>query len=810
MLVDSHHAVDFADFINTDLFAANASASASPPSDNDSSPPQSPFQNLLTTPPQDMPPSAFPDFSLPSGSLGGSGLQFLDHDSLKGSSFDFMSLAGMQMNYPDMMDLSMGFNMDAVLPIQGTSSSDLASYLGIDPAFVGTPAPSVSTSELETVEEDEESSHEAQPTSQKQQSIPEDQRERLTLTITPAKVGGHGKSRKGTVQSGGIVKKSVAPPHVHTSRDSSLLATTSAQSAATIAANAAALKKAKFRASSEVSSVDDIELSFRQSDGSGATSPTSNNKEDLAIDWRPAPEVLAKMSSKEKRQLRNKISARNFRVRRKEYITTLEGDIAERDRLLDSIRSELGSTQSENLALRQEIAALKKILLEGRGTESLASLNLPAPAPLAVSTPGSVSVITPAIGAGFGSGSGVVVELSTSASAVTPTSGVIDPTLALHSSATNANVSLALPTPTSSPQPSSSSLGLLTPNTQKDLPTSPRLGAAAFWGGTTRPSFGMGMGGGVTPVHSVFIPDLSQALGAGKAERSVTRALQENINPALNGVVAKNINVSTNFGAGLNAGGFEGWADSNPLTMKTLDAYRMHLWGKMAAQQHFQRSQHSQTHRSSTTSQLTSLASSLRPHFFASTSSYPSPPSTPPLPYSYHGSTLSSVLSGKHTTGSSSSYTGLPTPPGSPKFNFNGIGRDKDHDKDREQREQSAALAVLAGQTLLRKLGGAFWDAFSGQSQSTAVAHSPSTGTGGKSWDVDKVRRVLEGKAVVRVVDVEPSTSPVSVRPSSMSSLTMGMTNMSLGDEGKKDEKRCRCTEILEESMRSLTLTKKA
>ena len=34
-------------------------------------------------------------------------------------------------------------------------------------------------------------------------------------------------------------------------------------------------------------------------------------------DWRPTPEEYKKMSSKEKRQLRNKISARNFRVRRK-------------------------------------------------------------------------------------------------------------------------------------------------------------------------------------------------------------------------------------------------------------------------------------------------------------------------------------------------------------------------------------------------------------------------------------------------------------------------------------------------------------
>ena len=39
--------------------------------------------------------------------------------------------------------------------------------------------------------------------------------------------------------------------------------------------------------------------------------------DDIPADWRPSAEMLAKMSSKEKRQLRNKISARNFRVRRK-------------------------------------------------------------------------------------------------------------------------------------------------------------------------------------------------------------------------------------------------------------------------------------------------------------------------------------------------------------------------------------------------------------------------------------------------------------------------------------------------------------
>lgn len=43
----------------------------------------------------------------------------------------------------------------------------------------------------------------------------------------------------------------------------------------------------------------------------------SSIKDKDSDDWRPSPEEYKKLSSKEKRQLRNKISARNFRVRRK-------------------------------------------------------------------------------------------------------------------------------------------------------------------------------------------------------------------------------------------------------------------------------------------------------------------------------------------------------------------------------------------------------------------------------------------------------------------------------------------------------------
>ena len=43
----------------------------------------------------------------------------------------------------------------------------------------------------------------------------------------------------------------------------------------------------------------------------------TDTQDNTADDWRPTPEEYQKLSSREKRQLRNKISARNFRNRRK-------------------------------------------------------------------------------------------------------------------------------------------------------------------------------------------------------------------------------------------------------------------------------------------------------------------------------------------------------------------------------------------------------------------------------------------------------------------------------------------------------------
>ncbi len=92
--------------------------------------------------------------------------------------------------------------------------------------------------------------------------------------------------------------------------------------------------------------------------------------------------------------------------------------------------------------------------------------------------------------------------------------------------------------------------------------------------------------------------------------------------------------------------------------------------------------------------------------------------------------------------------------------------------------QEQVLVAVLAGQTLLKRLGGAFWDALSGSKSSSS-----------RKLDVDKVRRVLEGMAAVQIVVVDVE-------------LQKEMGRMVSRDT-------CLDMAILEESMRSLTSGKK-
>lgn len=70
------------------------------------------------------------------------------------------------------------------------------------------------------------------------------------------------------------------------------------------------------------------------------------------------------------------------------------------------------------------------------------------------------------------------------------------------------------------------------------------------------------MGGGVTPVHTTLVPDISTIVRNG---------FQENMNPSLNAM--RGTSVGNGIGPNKTLGGFDGFADLNPFTMKTLDAY---------------------------------------------------------------------------------------------------------------------------------------------------------------------------------------------------------------------------------------------
>jgi bZIP-type transcription factor MBZ1 len=309
---------------------------------------------------------------------------------------------------------------------------------------------------------------------------------------------------------------------------------------------------------------------------------------------------------------------------------------------------------------------------------------------------------------------------------------------------------------------------LISPNYNKDLPASSRGSNRAFWAGnTTFNNF--------TPVHTTLVPEYSIFANTPSAETlsgkpdpaSGSPLLQENINPALN-------KLPPNHGQTPMSGvhHFDAFADVNPFTLKTLDAYRMQLWGRMALAQQQQRKQQQQPGSSPTTS-VSGLASELRPAFFTTSAK----PNVSPA-----------VLAGK------AAAANAPAPlPGT-------LGA-----RQAERDAQAELAAAMASQTLLQRLGGAFWDAFSGTDKRAGV-------------DAEKVRRVLEGTAVVRVVDVDepapaPSKSPRPV-PTTMPRMpaspklsprlapTQAPRNPACGGISVSD--------LLEESMRALTISKKS
>lgn len=116
--------------------------------------------------------------------------------------------------------------------------------------------------------------------------------------------------------------------------------------------------------------------------GSGSVPRSKKPEEDMDEDERLlASEEGKKLSSKERRQLRNKVSARAFRSRRKEYISQLE---AERD----SKDDEVARLRSNNRALMEEnkrLSDLTRMLLSSASFSSfLDQLSTNSAAPQAI------------------------------------------------------------------------------------------------------------------------------------------------------------------------------------------------------------------------------------------------------------------------------------------------------------------------------------------------------------------------------------------------------------------------------------------
>ncbi|CCG83699.1 protein of unknown function [Taphrina deformans PYCC 5710] len=86
----------------------------------------------------------------------------------------------------------------------------------------------------------------------------------------------------------------------------------------------------------------------------------TRNEEDLDEDTRLLmSEEGRKLSSKERRQLRNKVSARNFRERRKEYITHLESLVSKHQNEAQTYKVQVDTLKGEKDELANELSRLK-------------------------------------------------------------------------------------------------------------------------------------------------------------------------------------------------------------------------------------------------------------------------------------------------------------------------------------------------------------------------------------------------------------------------------------------------------------------
>ncbi|GAA5987726.1 hypothetical protein JCM10908_007184 [Rhodotorula pacifica] len=499
---------------------------------------------------------------------------------------------------------------------------------------------------------------------------------------------------------------------------------------------------------------------------------------------KPDPKEYAKLSSKEKRQLRNKISARNFRHRRKEYITTLEEEISTRDTLISELQDEVGVIRAENSGLRTEVATLREQwqnLLD-----KLSSMTTP-----------------PAAGT-------VATGLGTNPPRVVASSAAAAGTVKQEDSAE----AVIMPESTSTRRIGTrSSSGIQVPNLSKDVaPLSRRSGANSTWG-----AFGAGASAGsFMSVHTTLVPDVNFTNLAdglhGKPSAAVVATMpfsNQSFNPAMNALTQSQLaalpamTAHTRTGLSAAAGNtnngttpqqqqqssatFQDLFASNPFYLRpdALDQSRAALYGKLAnnaagliaaqkqAGEHAQGQNIEQPQRDERG--YLPIPNGFRPAFFTS-------------PKASSSSTTASELLAFQSPAAAAAAASS-TIPSAPTLS---------HQDAVELRQQAtmAHVAQLANQTLVQRLASSFWDAFVGPSPVAAVAGG---GPAAKSLDVEKVKAVLLGQARVQVVPNSPTVAATPLSPTSASSgldqLERQMGALSVGGEnGSRTASPERCS----------------
>ncbi|KAI9253509.1 hypothetical protein BDA99DRAFT_540761 [Phascolomyces articulosus] len=173
-----------------------------------------------------------------------------------------------------------------------------------------------------------------------------------------------------------VAPESLLMKSTTTSNDVSITTSTAAASSSTKAKSSTKVKQENAKASSPLPSSSSSQQQLTTTNTEDQQEPTvSSNRRasSVSLAGGTADEAMTleayavsdgidikKLTPKERRQLRNKISARNFRVRRKEYISTLEAQVDEHKKHAQQLKGKLDNVEDENKQLRLEVDSLRR------------------------------------------------------------------------------------------------------------------------------------------------------------------------------------------------------------------------------------------------------------------------------------------------------------------------------------------------------------------------------------------------------------------------------------------------------------------